>query len=256
MEKRMILIVEDDSEIRYSLEEALSGADYEVRTAASAGEARQLLAGEGAGKPGRSGAPEGLGEPERLTGNRDWNLRTDLVLLDLGLPDSTGFFFCEEIKRAGGPPVIILSARNDEEDIIRGLDLGAEDYVTKPFRLGELRSRIGAVLRRTASDRGDMLTCGDVRLDREGTSVTVAGKAAALTAGEYRLLRFLLEHKGKTLTRSMLLEQLWDMGGEFVGDKALTVSIKRLREKLGGDPQRIVKTVRGIGYRAEDGDER
>lgn len=239
MEKRTILIVEDDREIRCSLEEALSGSDYEVRTAASAAEARQLLAGEGA---------------LEAAGNR--YSKADLVLLDLGLPDSTGFFFCEEIKRADGPPVIILSARSDEADIIRGLDLGAEDYVTKPFRLGELRSRIRAVLRRTGSDRGDVLSCGDVLLDKEGATVTVAGKTAALTAGEYRLLRFLLEHKGRTLTRSMLLEQLWDMGGEFVGDKALTVSIKRLREKLGGDPQRIVKTVRGIGYKAEDGDER
>lgn len=237
MEKITMLIVEDDREIRCSLEEALFDAGYEVYTADSASEARELLT-------------------ETEMPKLEQKLRMDLILLDLGLPDSTGFFFCEEIKLAGGPPVIILSARGDETDVIKGLDLGAEDYVSKPFRLGELRSRIRAVLRRTHTETEDVLICGDVRLNREGTSVTVAGKETALTAGEYRLLLYLLEHKGRTLTRSMLLEQLWDMGGEFVGDKALTVSIKRLREKLGGDPQRIIKTVRGIGYKAEDEDER
>lgn len=255
MEKRTILIVEDDREIRDSLEDALSESDYKVYTAACAAEARAYLTGSGTSLPGAGGAPDGYREPGRTAEGGDARAGVDLVLLDLGLPDSTGFAFCEEIKRAGGPPVIILSARGDETDIIRGLDLGAEDYVTKPFRLGELCSRIRAVLRRTRETRGDMLVCGDVRLDKKAASATVAGRAAALTAGEYRLLLFLLENKGRTLTRTMLLEQLWDMGGEFVGDKALTVSIKRLREKLGGDPQRIVKTVRGIGYKAEDGNE-
>lgn len=230
--KKRILVVEDDREIRLSLEEALCDAEYEARGVETAAEARRELAA----------CPQ-----------------TELVLLDLGLPDESGFALCGELKKAGGPPVIILTARDDEADIIRGLDTGADDYVTKPFPLGVLRSRIGAVLRRTAAARpdrqGEVLVCGDVRLDTRSTSVTVGGRPANLTAGEYRLLEYLLGHRGRTLTRSMLLERLWDMGGEFVGDKALTVSINRLREKLGGDPQRVIKTVRGIGYRAEDENE-
>lgn len=131
--------------------------------------------------------------------------------------------------------------------------------MTKPFKLGILLSRIRAALRRAVEKEEEpgregtqLLTCGDVVLDKKRTQVSVGGEETVLTAGEYRLLEILLENKNRTLTRTLLLERLWDIDGDFVNSNTLTVLIKRLREKLGGDPQRIIRTVRGIGYKAED----
>lgn len=131
--------------------------------------------------------------------------------------------------------------------------------MTKPFKLGILLSRIRAALRRAGEkeeepgrEETQLLICGDVVLDKKRTQVSVGGKETVLTAGEYRLLEILLENKNRTLTRTLLLERLWDIDGDFVNSNTLTVLIKRLREKLGGDPQRIIRTVRGIGYKAED----
>ena len=226
-----ILLVEDEETILFALRAGLFREGYDILTAGSLAEAG-ILAEE----------------------------NPDLIVLDLGLPDGEGLEFLKRCRKMDGPPVIILTARDEEADIIRGLDMGADDYVTKPFKLGILLSRIRAALRRSRPDSGEdsagqRLVCGDVVLDKIETRVCAGGKEVLLTAGEYRLLEILLENKKRTLTRTLLLEQLWDIDGNFVNSNALTVLIKRLREKLGGDPQRIIKTVRGIGYKAEDGDE-
>lgn len=225
-----ILIVEDDETILFALRSALGRNGYEVSAAGSLEEA-----GCAAQNP------------------------QDLILLDLGLPDGEGMTLLKACREAGGPPVIILTARDDEADIIKGLDAGADDYVTKPFKLGILLSRIRAALRRAGEkeeepgrEETQLLTCGDVVLDKKRTRVSVGGTETVLTAGEYRLLEILLENKNRTLTRTLLLERLWDIDGDFVNSNTLTVLIKRLREKLGGDPQRIIHTVRGIGYKAEE----
>ena len=232
MKMSRILLVEDDETILFALRSALFREGYEILAAGS-------LAGA-----------------EKLAGENP-----DLIVLDLGLPDGEGLCFLRECREAEGPPVIILTARDGEADIIRGLDMGADDYVTKPFKLGVLLSRIRAALRRSQPDEkgqeaaAERLVCGDVLLDKKETRVQAGGKEILLTAGEYRLLEILLENKNRTLTRTLLLQKLWDIDGDFVNSNTLTVLIKRQREKLGGDPQRMIKTVRGIGYKAEDGNE-
>ena len=178
-----ILIVEDDETILFALRSALGRNGYEVSAAGSLEEAKRFIQNP-----------------------------ADLILLDLGLPDGEGLTLLKDFREAGGPPVIILTARDDEADIIKGLDAGADDYVTKPFKLGILLSRIRAALRRAVEKEEEL-----------GWEET-----------------------------HLLLERLWDIDGDFVNSNTLTVLIKRLREKLGGDPQRIIRTVRGIGYKAED----
>lgn len=220
-----ILLIEDDSFILYSLTQALETNGFSVCCAQSLKEARQVSLSE-----------------------------IDLILLDLGLPDGNGISFCKEVAEQNRLPLIILTAQDEEQDIVNGLNCGADDYITKPFRLQVLLSRIQAVMRRCHSEKQseELLRCGDVALSKSAALVTVNGQPLRLTAGEYHLLELFLENKNRTLTRTMILEKLWDIDGEFVGDNALTVLVKRLREKLGGDPQRIIKTVRGIGYKAED----
>ncbi len=181
------------------------------------------------------------------------NQRFDLVLLDLGLPDGSGYTLCKEIRSAGDTPIIILSARDEEVNVVMGLDLGADDYVTKPFRLGELVSRIHAVLRRkapqTAEDR--TLEWGGVKIIAGQARVYKNNREVILTAMEYRLLLALLTHPGQVLTRDQLFSDIWDVNEDFVNDNTLTVNIKRLREKLEDDPKNpvLIKTVRGLGYR-------
>ncbi len=183
----------------------------------------------------------------------------DLILLDLGLPDGEGLTFLRELaaRKHDAPPVIILTARDGEADIMQGLDAGADDYVTKPFRAGVLLSRIRAVLRRQERRGREerILSCGGIRLDPEKTLVTTEGREVRLTAGEFRLLTYFMENRGRTLTRNMLLSYRWDNDGEFVNDNTLTVTVRRLREKLGKEAGGMIKTVRGIGYRMEVRDE-
>jgi DNA-binding response OmpR family regulator len=178
----------------------------------------------------------------------------DLVLLDLGLPDGNGYELCKEIRAVEDTPIIILSARDEESSIVLGLDLGADDYIAKPFRLRELISRIKAVLRRRGPvDAGDRtLTCGDVTVFTQQVKVYKNGREVLLTALEYRLLLTLLLNQGRVLTRSQILGSIWDVDEDFVNDNTLTVYIKRLREKLEDDPQNpaLIKTVRGLGYQA------
>ena len=139
---------------------------------------------------------------------------------------------------------------DDEKDIVKGLDIGADDYIIKPFQITVLLSRINAVLRRTKDISQAVLTCGEITLDKTKTKAFCIGQELSLTAGEYRLLTILLENKDQTMTRPQLLDKLWDTDGNYVNDNTLTVTMKRLREKLNNS--QCIKTIRGIGYRMED----
>lgn len=172
-----------------------------------------------------------------------------LAILDLGLPDGSGFDVCKTLKEKSGDTVavIFLTATDDEANTVRGFDLGADDYIAKPFRLRELLARVKAVLRRHSDGNSDILTLDDVVINTRTAKVTAHGGEVDLTALEYRLLLTFAMNKGQVLTRSQLLESLWDTAGNFVNDNTLTVYIKRLREKLGDN---VIQTVRGLGYRS------
>jgi two-component system response regulator VicR len=223
-----ILFVEDDATIAMGVEYSLKQDGFQVSLAYRLEEARDLLRRQA----------------------------FDLVLLDLGLPDGSGYALCKEIRAAGDAPIIILSARDDEASIVLGLDLGADEYVTKPFRLRELIARMKAVMRRRGPvEAGDRtLACGDVRVSTQQAKVYKNGREVLLTALEYRLLLTLILNQGRVLTRSQILSSIWDVDEDFVNDNTLTVYIKRLREKLEDDPQNpaLIKTVRGLGYKAGD----
>ncbi|MGM9640809.1 MAG: response regulator transcription factor [Faecousia sp.] len=175
----------------------------------------------------------------------------DLALVDISLADGNGFAVCAAAKERG-IPVIFLTASGDEYSVVTGLDMGADDYIAKPFRPRELVSRIRSVLRR-AGKRQSVIPLGDLLVDTDKGVVTRNGSDIFLSALEYRLLLVFLGNRGQVLTRSRLLEEIWDSAGDFVGDNTLTVYIKRLREKIEPDPQNptLIRTVRGLGYRLE-----
>lgn len=176
----------------------------------------------------------------------------DLVLLDISLADGNGFSVCSAVKAEYGIPVIFLTASGDEYSTVTGFDLGADDYIPKPFRPRELISRIKNVLRLTGGS-GTVTRLGDVTVDTVKGIATKQGRDLYLSALEYRLLLVFLNNRGTVLTRNKLLESIWDIAGEFVNDNTLTVYIKRLREKIEDDPQNptIIKTVRGLGYKVD-----
>lgn len=173
-----------------------------------------------------------------------------IAILDLSLPDGSGFDVCEAFKAKHSAPVIFLTAVDDEPNTVRGLEMGADDYITKPFRIRELLARIKTVLRRNSAQT-DILRFGKIRVHVSQGKVLKDGAEIILTASEYRLLLMLAQNKGQILSRNRLLESLWDSSGEFVNDNTLSVCIKRLREKLGDCPREpeLIETVRGIGYR-------
>ncbi|NLM73967.1 MAG: response regulator transcription factor [Clostridiaceae bacterium] len=176
----------------------------------------------------------------------------DLALLDLSLPDGSGYEICTLIKEKKDIPVIFLTAIDDEVNVVMGLDMGADDYITKPFRVRELLSRIKTVMRRygkTDPSKSISEFCG-LKIDPARAKVYKNGEEIILTSLEYRLLLIFANNPGKVLSRNQILENLWDFAGDFVNDNTLTVYIKRLREKIEDDPQspRIIKTIRGIGY--------
>lgn len=179
----------------------------------------------------------------------------DLLLLDVTLPDGTGFGVCEHVRKKGNTvPIIFLTAADEEINIIRGLDSGGDDYITKPFKLGELCSRINALLRRAGmKTRNDasVLRAGDITVDLLSSRVSFKNKTLDLTAAEYRLLCLLVRNAGLVVTRNMILDELWDRSGNFVDDNTLSVYIRRLREKVEKDPShpKHLVTVRGFGYR-------
>ncbi len=179
----------------------------------------------------------------------------DLLLLDVTLPDGTGFEVCEQVRKIGSDvPIIFLTAADEEINVIRGLDSGGDDYITKPFKLGELCSRIKALLRRagmkTKKDTS-VLHAGDITIDLLSSRVLFKNKTLDLTAAEYRLLCLLIRNAGLVVTRNQILDELWDGSGNFVDDNTLSVYIRRLREKVETDPSHPehLMTVRGFGYR-------
>lgn len=177
----------------------------------------------------------------------------DLVLLDVSLSDGNGYAVCSAIKSQGDLPVIFVTASDDEFSVVAGLDMGADDYISKPFRPRELLSRIRSVLRRTGKAQS-VLEQDGLCVDTIKGTVFKNGKEIFLSALEYRLLLVLLSNRGTVLSRTKLLEEIWDIAGDFVNDNTLTVYIKRLREKIEENPQNpvMIKTVRGLGYRVGD----
>lgn len=177
----------------------------------------------------------------------------DLCIFDLNLPDGSGYDLCKLVKSHHDIPVIFLTAYDDEVNVVMGLDLGADDYITKPFRIRELISRIKSVLRRYRrhSKPANIIEIKNIKINTLEGKVYKDGKEILLTALEYRLFLIFANHIGQVLTREQLLDRIWDAGGDFVNDNTLTVYIKRLREKLEDDPRRptLIKTIRGMGYK-------
>ncbi|MBD5456656.1 MAG: response regulator transcription factor [Lachnospiraceae bacterium] len=221
-----ILLLEDDESLLDGLCYLLRKNGYAVETAKTVKEAAELLHGS----------------------------RYDLLLLDVTLPDGTGFELCERERNGGSQvPIIFLTASDEEVNIIRGLDSGGDDYVTKPFKMGELLSRIHALLRRAGIQKKEddiRIASGDLVIDLAGSKVTLRGEKLDLTGMEYRLLCLLVRSGGKVITRDIILNELWDGAGNFVDDNTLSVYIRRLREKIEADPSRPehLLTVRGFGY--------
>lgn len=219
-----ILLVEDDKSIVASLTEFLSAEGFEVKSASGQTEAIAFLEGES----------------------------FDLVLLDISLSDGNGFAVCSAVKKTYGIPVIFLTASGDEYSTVTGFELGADDYIAKPFRPRELVSRIKNILRLTGGT-GSVVRLGEVTVDTAAGTAQKNGRDIYLSALEYRLLLVFLNNRGAVLSRTQLLEAIWDIAGEFVNDNTLTVYIKRLREKIEDDPQNptVIKTVRGLGYKVD-----
>lgn len=177
-----------------------------------------------------------------------------IYLLDITLPDGNGFEVCKQIKAKFDRPVIFLTARDEETNIVLGLDMGADDYVTKPFRIRELISRINRILSRydKGIDKSNILKYNDIEINVGKCKVTKAGEEIVFTSLEYKILLLLFSNVGNLVTRDQLLDKIWDMAGNFVNDNTLTVYIKRIREKLNDKEGKTIQTIRGIGYRVGD----
>lgn len=177
-----------------------------------------------------------------------------LYILDLTLPDGSGYDVCKKIKSIGDFPVIFLTAYDDEVNVVMGLELGADDYISKPFRVKELIARIKSVLRRYNRESKGIINIGNVLINTNKATVFKNGQEVILTAMEYKLFLILLNNRGNILSRNKLLEYIWDVEGDFVNDNTLTVYIKRLRDKIEDDPSApmIIKTIRGLGYVIEN----
>lgn len=222
-----LFIFEDDAAIAMGLSYSLKNEGYDVTVAKSVKSAYEILNKEA----------------------------FSLYILDLTLPDGSGYDVCREIKKRGDLPVIFLTAYDDEVNVVMGLDLGADDYISKPFRIKELLARIKSVLRRYSKDSPDgIVSAGTIKVNTNEAKIYKNGTEVILTAMEYRLLLIFINNRGKVLSRQSLLEDIWDVGGDFVNDNTLTVYIKRLRDKIEEDPAKpqIIKTVRGLGYILDD----
>ena len=217
-----IFLVEDDEAIARNLIRLLSAEGFNVTHALTRGEVHQILAGN----------------------------QFDLALVDISLPDGNGFAVCTEIKENEDIPVIFLTASDDEASVVTGFHMGADDYVTKPFRPRELVARIRAALRKNGRS-GAVFKMHGLSVDTASGLVKKNGEEVFLSALEYRLLLVFVNNPRVIVTRGRLLDELWDAAGEYVNDNTLTVYIKRLREKIEEDPARpqIILTVRGTGYR-------
>ena len=172
----------------------------------------------------------------------------DLIILDIMLPDGNGFELCKYIKEQKDTPIIILTAKDEEQDVVQGFNLGADDYVIKPFRTRELISRINNILRRYNKEASKLQT-GNIVIDVDASRVYINNEEVVFTALEYRILLLLFYNMGKTVTRDNILDKVWDIAGNYVNDNTLTVYIKRIRAKLGEND--VIKTIKGIGYRVD-----
>ena len=219
-----ILLIEDDETLSMGIEYSLKNEEHDVIVANKISSARSIESSES----------------------------FDLILLDVTLPDGNGYEFCKEIRRKSDIPIIFLTACDEEVNVVLGLDLGADDYLTKPIRVRELIARINAVFRRknVKKDTSDKIIYKDLTILPLKFEVYKGMNKLQLTSVEYKLMLMMIENKGNVLTRKQLLEKLWDVEGNFVEEKTLNVYIKRLREKLGEDDSiAYIETIRGIGYR-------
>ena len=185
-------------------------------------------------------------------GKAAWQRRAyDLAILDINLPDGSGLAWCAELRKDSSVPILFLTANDTEIDIVAGLESGGDDYITKPFSLAVLRARVGALLRRSQGERvRNLFERPPFRFDFEGFHFAKNGRAIELSKTESRLLKLLVQNPGQTLTRNTLLQRVWDDAGDFVDENALSVTVRRLRNKLESDPSKpqYIKTVYGIGY--------
>ncbi|MBW4829489.1 MAG: response regulator transcription factor [Clostridiaceae bacterium] len=224
---RKILLIEDDENISFGIKTYLEKDDFKVDI-----------------------------EENLARGKKKFNLKYDLIILDMNLPDGTGYDFFSFVKSQSNIPIIFLTVVDEEEEIVKGLDLGADDYITKPFKLSILKSRINTVLRRVKRDKTlmDTLFCKDLKLIKSQTKIFKENKEIDITSREYKLLELFMENQNQTLTRELIIKRLWDIDGDFINDNTLTVTIKRLREKIEDNPNNpiIIKTIRGMGYRMEN----
>lgn len=222
-----LFVLEDDAAIGMGLSYSLKNEGYDVTVAKNVKSAYEIL-----------------------------NKETfSLYILDLTLPDGSGYDVCREIKKSGDFPVIFLTAYDDEVNVVMGHELGADDYISKPFRVKELLARIKSVLRRYSKDSPDgIVSVGSIKVNTNEAKIYKNGAEIILTAMEYKLLLIFINNRGKVLSRQRLLEDIWDVAGDFVNDNTLTVYIKRLRDKIEEDPAKpqIIKTVRGLGYIIDD----
>lgn len=218
-----IFLLEDDEAIGIGLTYSLENEGYNVTLAKSVKEA------------------------EKIIDEKEFSL----YIFDLTLPDGSGYDVCKRIKAKGDLPVIFLTAYDDEVNVIMGFELGADDYISKPFRVKELMLRIKSVMRRYSNETSDgIIKINNLKINTNEAKVYKNNEEIILTAMEYRLLLILLSNRGKVLSRTALLENIWDVAGDFVEDNTLTVYIKRLRDKIEEDPAKpeFIKTVRGLGY--------
>lgn len=221
-----VFLLEDDEAIGIGLKYSLENEGYTVTIATSVKSAFEII-------------------------NKE---KFALYILDLTLPDGSGYDVCKKIKSIGDFPVIFLTAYDDEVNVVMGLELGADDYISKPFRVKELIARIKSVLRRYNRESKGIIKIGNVLINTNKATVFKNGQEVILTAMEYKLFLILLNNRGNILSRNKLLEYIWDVEGDFVNDNTLTVYIKRLRDKIEDDPSAptIIKTIRGLGYVIEN----
>ena len=223
---KKILLVEDNETIIMGLKYTLEQEGFEVETAQNIVTAKSKIK----------------------------NQKYNLYLLDISFPDGEGYEICKLIKEKENLPVIFLTAKDEETDVVQGLDMGADDYVIKPFRTRELISRIKSVLRRYEKDiyNENKIKCQNIIIDNNTVKVYKNGQEVILTSLEYKILLMLFNNKGILVTREQILDKIWDVAGNFVNDNTLTVYIKRIREKIDDKDGKVIQTVRGVGYRVVD----
>ncbi|WBW98394.1 response regulator transcription factor [Oceanirhabdus sp. W0125-5] len=223
MESIKVLIIEDNKSLNRGITFKLKREGYDVRSAENISEARKIFEGE----------------------------ELQLIISDVDLPDGCGFDFCEEVRKKSDVLIIFLTASDSEVDIVTGLDMGADDYITKPFSLTVLTSRINALFRRNmVKKQSDGIVSGELRFNQKELKLMKGNCEIPLSKTEIKIIGYFLDNPMQILTKEQILHEMWDINGEFVNENALAVNIKRIREKIEDTPRdpQYIKTVRGIGY--------